>query len=104
MEHLLVDHSGIIIINAVPYTGCHYLTLRRKRKMRPKTEEMRDLVRECGLDWQRGYMPLFEGDPTNRYEVLIEAAIDKQEKLISFIMKEWVPDSITREDIEELMK
>ncbi len=72
--------------------------------MRPKIKEMRDLVGECGLDWQRGYMPLFEGDPTNRYAVLIEAAIDKQEKLISFIMKEWVPDSITREDIEELMK
>jgi len=69
-----------------------------------KTEEMRDLVRECGLDWQKGYMPLFEDDPTNRYAVLIEAAIDKQEKLISFIIKEWVPDSITREDIEEFMK
>lgn len=65
---------------------------------------MRDLVRECGLDWQKGYMPLFEDDPTNRYAVLIEAAIDKQEKLISFIIKEWVPDSITREDIEEFMK
>ena len=36
-------------------------------------EQMQDLVKECGLDWQRGYMPLFEGDPTNRYAVLIEA-------------------------------
>lgn len=36
-------------------------------------EQMRDLVKECGLDWQRGYMPLFDGDPTNRYAVLIEA-------------------------------
>ena len=39
-------------------------------------EQMRDLVKECGLDWQRGYMPLFDDDPTNRYAVLIEAAID----------------------------
>jgi hypothetical protein len=39
-------------------------------------EQMRDLVKECGLDWQRGYMPLFDGDPTNRYAVLIEAAIE----------------------------
>ena len=36
-------------------------------------EQMRDLVKECGLDWQRGYMPLFDGDPTNRYAVLIKA-------------------------------
>jgi hypothetical protein len=36
--------------------------------------EMRDLVKECGLDWHRGYMPLFDGDQTNRYAVLIEAA------------------------------
>jgi hypothetical protein len=36
-------------------------------------EQMRDLVKECGLDWQRGYMPLFDGDPTNRYAVLIES-------------------------------
>lgn len=36
-------------------------------------EQMRDLVKECGLDWQRGYAPLFDGDPTNRYAVLIEA-------------------------------
>jgi len=36
-------------------------------------EQMRDLVKECGLDWHRGYMPLFDGDPTNRYAVLIEA-------------------------------
>jgi hypothetical protein len=36
-------------------------------------EQMRDLVKECGLDWQRGYMPLFDDDPTNRYAVLIEA-------------------------------
>ena len=23
-------------------------------------EQMRDLVKECGLDWQRGYAPLFD--------------------------------------------
>ena len=38
-------------------------------------EQMQALVKECGLDWQRGYMPLFDDDPTNRYAVLIEAAI-----------------------------
>jgi hypothetical protein len=36
-------------------------------------EQMRDVVKDCGLDWHRGYMPLFAGDPTNRYAVLIEA-------------------------------
>lgn len=37
-------------------------------------EQMRELVKECGLDWQRGYMPLFEGDTINRFAVLIAAA------------------------------
>ena len=36
-------------------------------------EQMRDLVKECGLDWRQGDMPLFPGDTTNRYAVLIEA-------------------------------
>ena len=39
------------------------------------SEQMRELVKESGLDWHRGYMPLFDGDPTNRYAVLIEAAV-----------------------------
>lgn len=43
-------------------------------------EEMQDLVRECGLDWYKGYAPLFEGDPTNRYAVLIEAVIARTTK------------------------
>ena len=34
-------------------------------------EQMRDLVKDCGLDWHRGYAPLFAGDETNRYAVLI---------------------------------
>ena len=38
-------------------------------------EQMRDLVKECGLDWQRGYVALFDGDDTNRYAVLICAAM-----------------------------
>jgi hypothetical protein len=38
-------------------------------------EQMRDLVKECGLDWHRGYIPLFEGDETNRYAVLIAEAM-----------------------------
>jgi len=36
-------------------------------------EQMRDLVRECGLDWHKGYMPLFDGDPTKRFAVLYAA-------------------------------
>jgi hypothetical protein len=47
-------------------------------KLPPFTEEqMQALVKECGLDWRRGYMPLFDGDPTNRYAVLIEAAVEQ---------------------------
>ena len=38
-------------------------------------EQMRDLVKECGLNWHRGFMPLFEGDDTNRYAVLIAEAM-----------------------------
>ena len=37
-------------------------------------DQMRDLVKECDLDWQKGYMRMFDDDPTNRYAVLIEAA------------------------------
>jgi hypothetical protein len=32
-----------------------------------------DLVKECGLDWHKGFMPLFDDDPTNRFAVLVEA-------------------------------
>lgn len=47
-------------------------------------EEMRDLVKDCGLDWHRGYMPLFDGDPTNRYAVLIESAVAaERERMIA---------------------
>ena len=35
-------------------------------------DKMRELVKECGLDWEKGYFPLFEGDTTNRFAVLIE--------------------------------
>jgi len=38
-------------------------------------EQIRDLVKECGIDWHRGFMPLFDGDDTNRYEVLVRAAL-----------------------------
>lgn len=42
--------------------------------LKPLTDEQaRELVDECGLDWHKGYMPLFDDDPTNRYEVLIRA-------------------------------
>jgi hypothetical protein len=35
--------------------------------------EQRELVKECGLDWEKGSIPLFAGDTKNRYAVLIEA-------------------------------
>jgi len=35
-------------------------------------EQMQKLVKGCGLDWSSGYFPLFDGDTTNRYAVLIE--------------------------------
>jgi hypothetical protein len=37
-------------------------------------DQVREMVKECGLDWQRGYMPMFDGDPTNRYAALVNAA------------------------------
>jgi hypothetical protein len=30
-------------------------------------------VKECGLDWHRGFYPLFDGDETNRFAVLVQA-------------------------------
>ena len=38
-------------------------------------EQIRDLAKESGLDWHRGYMPLFANDPTNRYEVFARAVL-----------------------------
>lgn len=38
-------------------------------------EQIRDLAKESGLDWHRGYMPLFDDDPTNRYEVFARAVL-----------------------------
>lgn len=35
--------------------------------------EIRNLVQDCGLDWHKGFMPLFDGDTTNRFAVLVEA-------------------------------
>jgi Lar family restriction alleviation protein len=37
-----------------------------------REDSMRELVKDCGLDWHRGYAPIFAGDETNRYAVLIE--------------------------------
>ena len=36
-------------------------------------DEIIALVRECGLDWHAGFMPLFRGDITNRFAVLVQA-------------------------------
>ena len=40
---------------------------------KPMTDDqIRDLVRECGLDWHRGFPSLsFPDDTTNRYAVLV---------------------------------
>ena len=41
---------------------------------KPMTDEaVIDLVEECGLDWHKGFMPLFDDDPTNRFAVLVRA-------------------------------
>lgn len=42
-------------------------------------EQIRDLVKECGLDWHRGFMPLFDGDETNRYAVFARAVLAASE-------------------------
>ena len=36
-------------------------------------EQIRDLVKECGLNWHIGFYPLFDGDETNRFAVLVQA-------------------------------
>jgi len=41
-------------------------------------DQIRDLVKDADLDWQRGYTPLFDGDDTNRYAVLVRAALEAQ--------------------------
>ena len=43
-------------------------------------EEVIDLVRECGLDWHKGFVPLFDSDPTNRFAVLVRAVEDRYSK------------------------
>lgn len=40
-------------------------------------DEMRDLVNQCGLDWQRGYKQYYYNPPRHRYRDLIEATINK---------------------------
>jgi hypothetical protein len=40
-------------------------------------DQIRDMVKECGIDWHRGFVPLFDGDDTNRYEVLVREVIDR---------------------------
>jgi hypothetical protein len=53
-------------------------------------EQMRDLVKECGLDWQRGYMPFLDGYPTNRYAVLIVAAVASERERCAQIVEDHV--------------
>jgi hypothetical protein len=51
-------------------------------------EQMRELVKECGLDWPRGFMPLFCNDPTNRFAVLIEAAMAAEREACAAICEQ----------------
>jgi hypothetical protein len=44
----------------------------------PTRDQIRELVKESGLDWHRGFVSLFDGDDTNRYEVLVRAALAAQ--------------------------
>ena len=47
-------------------------TAAERERRKPMTDdELHDLVKGCGLDWHRGYVPLFEGDDTNRFAVLV---------------------------------
>jgi hypothetical protein len=61
------------------------------------SEQMQELVKECGLDWHRGFMPLFDGDPTNRYAVLIEAVA------ALYTSPPAQPDSVPREPTPEMI-
>ena len=50
-----------------------YAAPQQRKPLPLPLETVRVLVKECGLDWHRGFVPLFDGDETNRYEVLIRA-------------------------------
>ena len=74
---------------------------------RPTRDEVRDLVKECGLDWQRGFAPLFDGDDTNRYEVLVRAAIEQYAaERVAEARKPNVTDyrRLIRDDFEQRMR
>ena len=76
IEQVLADPNCDLTSLDMEYWNSTHDKLREKllatTAREPLTDEQaRDLVKECGLDWQRGYMPLFDDDPTNRYEVLI---------------------------------
>ena len=58
----------------LPSTAPATAPARPAPERKPMTdEEVIDLVRECGLDWHKGFMPLFDDDPTNRFAVLVSA-------------------------------
>jgi hypothetical protein len=59
-----------VLFNAVQMR--HYAAAALAQREPLTDEQMRELVKDCGLDWHRGYAPLFAGDETNRYAVLIE--------------------------------
>jgi hypothetical protein len=59
-------------------------------------EQKRDLVKSCGLDWHRGYMPLFHGDETNRYAVLIDAVEEaERERCAKAVPGNWIDPLLT---------
>jgi len=44
----------------------------RDSPRKPMTDDqIRELVEECGLPWRQGFVPLYPGDTTNRYAVLV---------------------------------
>ena len=63
-------------------------------------DQMRSLIKSCGLDWHRGYMPLFDGDTTNRYVVLIEAVEASERERLALFVENWMHRrDITADDI-----
>ena len=64
-------HKGSVQI--YPVNALEVLTEHPSVREPLSDKELRDLVKESGLDWHRGYMPLFAGDETNRLALLVRA-------------------------------
>jgi hypothetical protein len=52
-------------------------------------EQMRNGVKDCVVETlQSGYPPVFEGDPTNRYAVLIESAVAAERERLAVLARD----------------